>query len=80
MGRSIVRVKRSPKPPRADVVFPVCASPKRYPCKLDEKKRKMVPLWKIHAERESLQQRWLRDRRERVDARHSKGDSGFRRY
>ncbi|MDH6284286.1 hypothetical protein [Prescottella agglutinans] len=82
MGGSIVRVKRSPKPPRADVVCPVCAAPKRYPCKrLDEKKRKMVPLWTIHAEREVLQQQWLKDRRERVDtASQSPDDDNFRRY
>lgn len=82
MGGSVVRVKRSPKPPRADVVCPVCAAPKRYPCKvLNEKKRKMVPLWKIHPEREILQQQWLEDRRRRLDTAPAPADDGdLRRY
>lgn len=66
MGGSIVRVKRAKMPPRADVTCPVCKEPKRYPCKwYDEKKRKMVALPKIHAERETLQKQWEKDRRER---------------
>ena len=67
MGGSVVRVKGAEKPPRADVTCPVCKEPKRYPCKrYDEKKRKMVALPKIHAEREALQKQWLADRRERL--------------
>lgn len=66
MGGSIIRVKRAKMPPRADVICPVCAAPKRYPCKsYNEKRRRMVALPKIHAERAVLQQQWLKDRRER---------------
>jgi len=48
---------------------------------LNEKKRKMVPLWKIHPQREILQQQWLEDRRRRLDTAPAPAvDGDLRRY